>query len=172
VNTLKVLTYVNLCDILAHELWRKLCDAGVTHADWVIGSDHAGAALAQSVAREFRARSDFAEKGPNDTQLWKRHPIESDAVLVQVEELMTTAKTLEAVHAGLVNAHEYPLRFAPVAAVLVDRSKVSEAAGMRIVHFVHYDINVWEPAECPLCAQGSPRIRPKGKENWARLTFR
>lgn len=168
VDVLRVLCHVNLCDILARELWRKVREVYTGPVDWVIGSDHAGAALSHSVAREFCAKHDFTEKGPEKTQLWKRFVIEPDEVVLQVEELMITSGTLTAVRQGIRQGNPHPVTFAPVVGVLVHRSNVYEIEGSPVAHFAHYDINVWNPAECPLCKAGSKRLRPK--QNWAELT--
>lgn len=136
--------------------------------DWVIGSDHAGAVFSQNVAFHLDAQHDFTEKGPDKTQLWKRFKIQHDEVVLQVEELMTTAATFNEVRTGIRDGNGDDVNFAPVAGVLVHRSNVEKIEHTQIVPFAHYDIQVWEPAKCPWCAQGSKRLKPK--KNWAELT--
>jgi hypothetical protein len=58
--------------------------------------------------------------------------------------------------------------FAPVVGVLVHRSDVYEVEGAPVIYLAHYDISVWDPVDCPLCARGSKRLRPK--QHWAELT--
>lgn len=173
VDTLRVLRYANLCEIMAAQLVRVF-DAhfGGSHnghcPDWVVGSDHAGATLSFAVAAALLAQHDFTEKGPDKTQIWKRFAIQPDETVLQVEELITTTGTLQAVREGIRAGNPTPVRFAPVSLTLVHRSPTYLFEGGPILYFVHYDINVWKPEQCPLCAGGSERVRPK--QNWARLT--
>lgn len=171
VDTLRVLIHTPICHLLGYLLADAVCQAHEeSEVRWVIGSDHAGAAISHSVALEFGAMYDFCEKGPDKTQQWKRFKIGPEEVVLQVEELITTAGTLEAVRRGITEFHpDYPIKFAPVVATVVNRSGLTEVFdGIPIVSLLKLDINTWTPEECPLCQAGSEAIRPK--ENWARLT--
>lgn len=169
VDTLRVLKYTQICRLLGYLLSEEICQVYEGRVDWVVGSDHAGAAISHSVAMEFGAQHDFCEKGPDKTQLWKRFEIGPEEVVLQVEELITTTGTLDAVRRGVVDFHtDYPIHFAPVVATLVNRSGLSEYADLPIISLLRPKINTWNPEECPLCQGGSEAIRPK--DNWARLT--
>lgn len=170
IDTLRLLRFTNICEILATALVRQIekHPAFRTQFDWVIGSDHAGAAFSHSVAQHWGVQHDFTEKGEGKAQLWKRFTIEPEETVLQVEELMTTAGTLAAVREGIRRGNAHPVKFAPMSAVLVHRSDVYDYEGP-IVYFAHYDIQVWEPADCPLCQAGSKRVRPK--TNWDELTL-
>jgi orotate phosphoribosyltransferase len=179
VDTLRVLRFTNLCELFAYQLALVLREktrynwlTGEDVPDWVVGSDHAGAAFSHSVAMLFNAQHDFAEKGPDKTQVWNRFIIRPDEVVLQVEELVTTIGTMQAVRNGIRNSqlHPYPIRFADVAATLVHRSPTFEIEGTPIIYRIHFDIEVWPPAECPLCAKGSKVLRPKAGQNWQLLT--
>lgn len=174
VDVLRALRFTNLCELLAHQMVKKIEAAPEydipDRIDWVVGSDHAGAAFSHGVATWMAAQHDFTEKaGPDGKQqVWKRFTIEPKETVLQVEELMTTAGTLKAVREGIRAGNPHPVTFAPFVAVLVHRSDVYEIEGTPVIYLVHYDISVWEPSECPLCAQGSKRLRPK--QNWPELT--
>lgn len=179
VDVLRVLRYTNLCSILAEQLMNKLVnelatletastDGQLPYFDWVVGSDHAGATLSFAVAQIMGAQHDFTEKGPDKTQIWKRFVINPDEPILQVEELVTTTGTLQAVRDGLRRGHSHQLKFFPAVLTLVHRSQAHEFEGSPIIYLRHYDIETWEPADCPLCSQGSKRLRPK--QNWAELT--
>jgi orotate phosphoribosyltransferase len=175
VDVLRALRYTNVCDILAyhmtHAIEAKLdtIDNGAG-IEWVVGSDHAGAVFSHDVARWLGAQHDFTEKGGADgkQQIWKRFAIQPDAPVLQVEELMTTSGTLMAVRKGIREGNPNPVTFVPVVGVLVHRSDIYEVEGAPVVYLAHYDISVWNPEECPLCAAGSKRLRPK--KNWVELT--
>lgn len=175
VDVLKALTYANVCDLFAYHLVNAIeikiheldCEGMF---DWVIGSDHAAANLSHDVAKWLGCRGDFTEKGPDKTQLWKRHQIEPDEVVLQVEELVTTLGTLNAVREGVRNAHkDHSVIFAPLVGTIVHRSSLYEFDGMPIVYLAHYDIETWEAKDCPLCKAGSRAIR-EPKKNWSALT--
>lgn len=177
VDVLKALKYSNLCHLFAHQLVKRLEEAddmfGPENWEWTVGSDHAGAALSHSAAIWLGTKHDFTEKatGPNKEKLqkWSRHIIGPEEIVLNIEELMTTSSTLLAVREGIRAAHNYPIRFANVAGVLVDRSDVQKVENSHIVYLVHYDIETWQPTECPLCKAGSEAIA-EPKKNWARLT--
>ena len=171
VDVLRALRFSDICYLLAGELATKIREVYNGPINWVIGSDHAGAVFSQNVAIHLTAQHDFTEKGEGKSQLWKRFKIQPGEVVLQVEELMTTSLTFQEVRKGIREGNaEAPVTFAPVAGVLVHRSDVWEIEETKIVPFVHYDIKVWEPSECPLCKAGSKRLRPK--QNWAELTGR
>lgn len=171
VNTLKMLSYTNLCEILGYAMFRKLYRHShrLREVEWVIGSDHAGAAFSHSVATFLKARHDFTEKGPDDTQIWKRFPIAPEEPVLQVEELVTTTKTLRKVREGIRAGNAEPVTFVPLVATLVHRSTEYQFEDAPIVFLVHYNITNWTPQECPLCQQGSECLKPKIKESWAQL---
>ena len=171
VDVLRMLKYTQLCSLMANQMVNKFRSGYPDlHIDWVIGSDHAGAAISQAVATILGAQYDFAEKDPSGSkkQIWKRFKIQPEETVLQVEELVTTTGTLEAVRSGILDYHDYKIKFAPAVITLVHRSSAYEFNGSPILHLVHYDIQTWEPADCPLCAQGSKRLRPK--QNWVELT--
>jgi orotate phosphoribosyltransferase len=170
VNTLRLLKYPNISMILADVMAKiyRAHDPLNRKPDWVIGSDHAGATFSQNVALQLRAKHEFTEKGPDKTQLWKRETIGADELVVQQEELVTTLKTLDEVRKGIISGNAHPVTFGYASMTLVHRSSSYEFEGKPILYFRHYDIQTWEPEECPLCAAGSPRLRPK--QHWAELT--
>lgn len=170
VDVLRVLRYTNLCQIMADQLVHRLHERGGGIVDWVIGSDHAGATLSFAVAAHLNAQHDFTEKGSDKTQVWKRFVVQPGEVVLQVEELVTTTGTLQAVRNGIRAGNPHQVSFAPLSLCLVHRAPVYEFDGSPIVSLVHWDIQTWPPDECPLCAGGSPRVRPK--QNWAQLTGR
>lgn len=177
VDVLRATRYANVCRIFASQLVQKsnvdrlMADSRVS---WVVGSDHAGATISFAVAESLHAKHDFTEKvvGTPDgksTQAWKRFTIAPEEIVLQVEDLVTTMKTLADVQSALQRAHpENIVRFAPIALTVVNRSGTSLYNGMHIISLLNVDINVWKPEFCPLCKQGSKRLRPK--QNWTELT--
>jgi len=170
VNVLQVIRYPNLCRLMAWQLVRQLRRNYERPVHVVVGSDHASATLSYEVASLLGAWHDFTEKGENHTQVWKRFGIEPHETVLQVEDLVTTTRTLSDVRRGIRRGNQKPVDFAPVVLTLVHRSSAVSFEGSPIIFLQHYDIESWEPSVCPLCAQGSKRVR--AKEHWAELTGR
>jgi len=176
VDVLRALRFTNLCRIFANQMVDKLnqflLEQG--HQDkkiaWVIGSDHAGATLSHTVATILNVQHDFTEKGPDKTQLWSRFPIGPDELVLQVEELIRTTSTLEAVRRGIRQGNDpNRVQFMPCVMTLVHRSPIYTFEDAPILHLLHLDIQVWDDKEhCPLCAAGSEALRPK--HDWLKLT--
>jgi orotate phosphoribosyltransferase len=179
----RALRYTVVSDILSYHLARAIEDRinqidmdedALTRLyaslEWVVGSDHAGATFSHDVARWLGVKHEFTEKSVvNDhKQIWRRLTIRNGESVLQVEDLMTTGGTFMAVRNGIREDNPYPVIFAPVVGVLVHRSNIYTIEGAPVVYLAHYDISVWDPKDCPLCAAGSKRLRPK--ENWAELT--
>jgi orotate phosphoribosyltransferase len=175
VDCLRLLSYPPVSDVLARQLAVKLSEQleELTHqsgVDWVIGSPHAGITFSYDVARHFRARHGFTEKGPNDEgKLWKRLSIEPDERVLLVEELITTMKTVkEQARAVHTTDADKSVNFVPTLGVFFNRSGSNTFGVWPIVSVVEKIITNWTPDECPLCKNGSLAIRPK--QNWKQLT--
>lgn len=169
INMSVALSYPNVCEMLAHQVvlaFHKEYQNLEVH--WVIGSSYASIALSFMVAKLLGARHGFTEKGSDGKQLWRRHIIEPEETVLQVEELVTTLKTLAAVRTGIREGNPDKVTFASASLVAVHRSDTYEFDGDPLLNVAHFDIQSWEQHKCPLCATGSPRLRPKG--NWKALT--
>jgi orotate phosphoribosyltransferase len=172
INALLLLKFPNICWMLADDMVADYRSQHLRAPDWVVGSDHAAATLSYEVAKGLGAKHGFTEKRMDASgkkfQDWKREIIASDELVLQTEELVSTTSTLEQVREGIAAGHEHTIRFADVSLCLVHRSPDYQFAGQPIVFRYHYDIEQWEPADCPLCASGSKPLRPK--QHWAELT--
>lgn len=186
VDTLRVLHNVRMNELFAHQMQGLILktftekypskdpydgpfDKKTIFPNWIVGSDHASAVFSYEVSKIFRGcRCDFTEKGENETQIWKRFTIEPHLQVLQVEELITTTKTLGNVRNGIQKHHSYPILFIPHIFTLVHRSQQYEFENSPIHFLRHYDIRVWEPENCPLCKQGSVALKPKS--HWKELT--
>lgn len=116
-----------------------------------------------------RCKASFTEKVDADgNMVLKRTSFhEGDNEVLVVEDVLTTGGSVERTIDAVTQAGG---RVAPVVAVLVNRSGLTEVKGGRkIVALIDRCMPMWEADACPLCKQGSEAIRPKGSENWARL---
>ncbi len=173
-NCLLVLKYINLSDILAHQLARKIRSViGDQQIDWVIGSPMAGITFAHDVARALGAPINmFVEKDPNNPgeMLWDRIPIPEGANVLQIEELTTTAKTLDAVQRAVDQGNPYPVNWIPYVGILVHRppSLVTYYGRREVIPLIEKEIWAVPRNKCLLCDAGSKRVRPK--THWEELT--
>lgn len=171
INVLLLLKFPRVCELLAEDMVTRYQRRGIRKPDWVVGSDHAAATLSYEVAKQLGAKHAFTEKrkeGEDEFQDWKRETIGPGELVLQVEELVTTTKTLQRVRDGIIAGNANQVRFADISLCLVHRSPDYEFAGQPIDYLFHYDILQWKQDECPLCAGGSKRLRPK--QHWAELT--
>lgn len=176
-DCLRVLKYVNLSEILATQLARKIRAAiGEQRVDWVIASPMAGITFGHDVARALGARIFmFTEKDPNDkdAMLWKRMAIPEGETVLQIEELTTTAKTLNAVQTAVNTGNPTPVNWLPYIGIFVHRPPqlpVGSYGDRQVIPLIEKAVWAVDPGECQLCANGSVRYRPK--THWAELTGR
>ena len=178
-DCLRVLKYLNLSEILANQLERKIRSAdgiGEQKVDWVLASPMAGITYGHDVARALGAKIFmFTEKDPKEKKkmLWQRMNIPEGETVLQIEELTTTSGTLNAVQAGVDEGNQDPVNWLPIVGILVHRPPklpVSHYRDRKVVALIEKE--VWsidpEKEKCHLCEQGSPKYRPK--THWRELT--
>lgn len=173
IDTLRILRESNLCEILGGQLLMKVRQIFKEPIRWVISAAYAGIDLGHEVGRQARARHAFVEKdAKGNPTVWARHTIEQDETVLIVNELMTTANgsTFETKRAVVEKNKVQPVKFAPLVADLVNRSKDAEALadGTPVVCFARYKMDTYIPGPdtCPLCAAGSKPFKPKIEGNW------
>ena len=174
-DCLRVLRYVNLSEILANQLARKIRAAiGDQKVDWVIASPMAGITFGHDVARALGATIFmFTEKDPNqkDKMLWKRMAIPEGETVLQIEELVTTSKTLNAVQEAVNVGNPNPVNWLPYIGVFVHRPPelpISQYGDRKVVSLIEKAIWAVDPDKCQLCKEGSVRYKPK--THWKELT--
>jgi hypothetical protein len=174
-DCLRVLKYVNLSEILANQLARKIrVTIGDQNVDWVIASPMAGITFGHDVARALGARIFmFTEKDPSDkdAMLWKRMAIPEGETVLQIEELTTTAKTLNAVKTAVDAGNPNPVNWLPYIGIFVHRPSqlpVTHYGDRQVISLIEKEVWAVDPDQCSLCKSGSVRYRPK--THWAQLT--
>ena len=131
------------------------------------------------LAHQLGARHGFAEKNPRYDEkepgkepkfLWKRFGIPRGARVLQAEELITTTGTTFDVRDAVKCGNPHEVFFLPDIACGIFRPPHDGAmtAISDIIYLAKKVVKTWPPSECPLCKQGSLRMKPK--ENWAELT--
>jgi len=158
-----------VCEELAIALCDKLYESGIedNFPDWVVGSAYAAITFSYEVAKQLGAEHAFAEKTLVPHKMsFKRVEIPEGSVVLQVEELITSLRTVNAVREAVMTQGEHWVEFLPFIGTVVYRP--SKLPGNRnIVALVKREVWAAPQEECPLCWQGSVRYRPK--ENWDEL---
>jgi orotate phosphoribosyltransferase len=115
-----------------------------------------GVLVAHEVARAFGCRGLFTERQNGVMTLRRGFTLEDSEPVVVVEDAITTGKsTREVVDAVTALG-------ARVLAVgsLVDRSVGEVDFGVPRTALLRIDVPTYPPDECPLCAAGSPPVKP------------
>jgi orotate phosphoribosyltransferase len=127
----------------------------------VIAPAIGGIIVAHETARALGVRALFTERESGAMKLRRGfHLDEGERVLV-VEDVVTTGgstrETIDAVtKAGGVVVG---------AGSLVDRSGGAVEVGTRRVALLTLDVPAYDPADCPLCKQGSPAVKPGSRKS-------
>lgn len=179
-NCREVLKHPNVCEVLAKQLYRKIKvlmqKSGENSVDWVIGSPYSAITFSYELAKIFRARHGFVEKGISDggqdRMVWKGGTLSAGKKILQAEELISTTATLLKVYEAVQSQNEFSLNFLPVVGTIIHRPPALPAVyeGLQIVSLVEVAVFAVEQDKCPLCKLGSKRVRPK--ENWHELMKR
>jgi adenine/guanine phosphoribosyltransferase-like PRPP-binding protein len=174
-DCLRVLKYVSLSEILANQMARKIkAVIGDQKVDWVIASPMAGITFGYDIARALGApifmftEKDSDQKGK---MLWKRMTIPEGETVLQIEELTTTSKTLNAVREAVDSGNSNPVNWLPYIGIFVHRPPklpVNQYGDRRVIALIEKEVWAVDPSECSLCKNGSVRYRPK--THWKELT--
>src|SRR3989344_3438873 len=169
-NVPEVLQYPGVCEVLADQLRRKLELELTDCFRWVVGSAYSAITFSYEMAKLFKVKHGFAHKGESQQMIWRDGVIRPDESVLQIEELITTEKTLRGVRKAIDEAHgNGNVRFLPVVGCIVHRpASLLEVTDIKIVSLIQREIWKVKAEHCPLCEAGSPRLKPK--EHWRELT--
>ena len=127
--------------------------------DVVVGPTTGGVILAFEVARQLGVPAAYAERLTNSEagrEFRRGTSFSSGARVLVVDDILTTGGSLRETLDALA-AH--PVDVAG-AAVLVDRSAGRAQLGVPYVALATFDIETWDPGECPSCERGEPLVKP------------
>jgi orotate phosphoribosyltransferase len=139
----------DLCSELA---WR-FEDSGI---DLVAGPALGGIIMAYEVARALGVRNIFAEREKGVMTFRRGFEAKPGERVLVVEDVVTTGGSVKEVAALLREAG------AEVAGVgvIVDRSAGKVEFGAPFLSLLSIDAESWEEADCPLCREGRPIVKP------------
>lgn len=131
-------------------------DAGV---DVVVGPTTGGVLLAFEVARQLGVMAAYAERrsdGEPGREIRRGTTFPAGSRVLVVDDILTTGGSVRETLTALA---EHSVEVVAVG-VLVDRSGGNAAFDAPLMSLAALDIATWEPAGCPLCAQGVPLTKP------------
>lgn len=151
-----VCRYPRAAEKLCAELVRRmLSQLGSGRIDGVIAPAMGGLVVGHEVARALDVRSIFAEK-QNDKLVMRRFEIKPGERYVVAEDVITRGgrvqETIDIVCAAGAEV--------VAVAVLVDRSAGKAKFDYPTFSLLQLAPQVWEPADCPMCKQGSKAVHP------------
>jgi orotate phosphoribosyltransferase len=150
----KVLQYPQHAERFGREIREAL---GLSEIDVVCAPAMGGLIIGHEVARAFGVRFIFTERdGEGNMTLRRGFEVKAGERLIIVEDVITTGGSTREVVDLLRAAGGNVL----AAASIVDRSGGKADVGVPRIALATLEVTAWEPAACPLCAQGLPVVKP------------
>ena len=153
----KLFEHPDYSELFCKELAGKFAGEKI---DLVIGPALGGVIISYEVSRALRVRNIFAERENGVMTLRRGFTIEPGMRVLVVEDVITTggsvkevAKLVEAAGAEVVGI-----------GVVVDRSNGKVDLGYRTEAILSMEVESFEAAECPLCKQGLPFVKPGSRQ--------
>jgi orotate phosphoribosyltransferase len=159
--------YLQCALVLAHPrhaetLGRALAEgvarlAGERKIETVVSPAMGGLIIGHEVARALGARHIFTERDADRKMVLRRgFTLRAGETAVVIEDVVTTGgSSLEVVE--LLKAAGADVL---AAGSIIDRSGGRADLGLPRVALATLNVVSWEPAQCPLCAQGLPVVKP------------
>ncbi|MCS1350653.1 orotate phosphoribosyltransferase [Mechercharimyces sp. CAU 1602] len=128
--------------------------------DLVVGPAMGGIIIAHEVARALQLPCFFTERKEGQMQLRRGFTIQSGSRIVVIEDVVTTGGSVKEVIQLLESAG------GTVVAVgaLVNRSGGPSPFAQPFHSLLELPIASYDPKECPMCAEGTPAIKPGSRE--------
>ncbi len=127
--------------------------------DVVVGPTTGGILLAFEVARQLGIAAAYAERtseGGTSREIRRSTVFVPGSRVLVVDDILTRGGSMRETLAAL---KPHPVEVVAVG-VIVDRSGGTVDFGVPMAALATVDIETWEPADCPLCANGLPLVKP------------
>ncbi len=114
-------------------------------------------------ARQLRKRSLFTERVDDVVQFRRGFVMKPNEKVVIAEDVVTTGKSTKECMKAVRDAG------GDIQAVvsLVDRSSGEAQFDVPFISLLQIDVHTYDPADCPLCRQGTPAIKPGSRNSKA-----
>lgn len=126
------------------------------NVDLVVGPAMGGIVISYEMARQLGVPSLFTERVDGKMALRRNFEIEKGQKVLVVEDVVTTGGSVKEV----VDIVEEKGGIVVGIALLVDRSNGKVDLGARVEACLSMDVVSYEAADCPLCKQGLPVVKP------------
>lgn len=143
--------------ILCRNLAENFRDQGITT---VIGPAVGAIVMSYEIARNLGARFLFAERENGIMTLRRAFTLEPGERVLVVEDVITTGGSVREVIEVVKKHGAVPVGVG----VLVDRSNGRADLGVPVTSLIRFDIETYDPANCPLCEQGIPAYKPGSRQ--------
>lgn len=119
-----------------------------------------GIVIGHEVARALGVRAVFAERQDGALTLRRGFAVGPGDRLVVIEDVVTTGgSTRETMDVAAAHGAEVV-----AAGSIIDRSGGSATLGVPYHALVSLSLPTWTEAECPLCKEGSPAVKPGSRQ--------
>ena len=125
----------------------------------VIGPAMGGVILSYEVARQLGARAIYAEPEGDLMMLRRGFKVGSGERILVVEDAVSTGGSVQKVIDLLRSLDAEPAGVS----VIFDRSSGKVDFGIPTSSVFNMEIKSYDPSECPLCKEGIPLEKPKGR---------
>ncbi|MEG6522161.1 orotate phosphoribosyltransferase [Desulfotomaculum sp. 1211_IL3151] len=126
----------------------------------VIGPAMGGILVSYEVARALGVRSLFTERVNGKMSLRRNFSIQPGERVLVVEDVITTGGSV----AEVIDVVKGMGGEVVGVGVLVDRSNVRANLGVRTEALLTVAVETYEPESCPLCAAGTPAVKPGSRQ--------
>lgn len=126
--------------------------------DVVVGPALGAVTWAHEMARALGSRAMFTERKDGEMCLRRGFALEPDERVLVVEDVLTTGGSAREVVSLVRSLGATPVHVGAI----VNRSGGNPFAadGLELSALASVEAELWKPAECPLCAAGSPAEKP------------
>ncbi|MBN1997090.1 orotate phosphoribosyltransferase [candidate division KSB1 bacterium] len=151
----KVLQYPEYAEKLCSEIAARF-----DHISCVISPAIGGIVVGQEVGRLLKCRTIFSERQNNIMTLRRGFSLSPEDRVLAVEDVITTGGSIQEV---IRLVHDYGSELAGVACI-VDRSAGKAKFDARFFPVLEMQVVTFDPADCPLCRQGLPIVKPGSRK--------
>lgn len=148
-----VLQYPEHAETLGRALAAKLNVSGVTA---VLSPAIGGLIIGHEVARALSVRALFAERQDGALTLRRGFSLSPSDRVVVIEDVVTTGGSTRETMEVARNAGATVI----AAGSVIDRSGGQSTLDVPYASLVALSLPTWQPDTCPLCAEGSPVVKP------------
>lgn len=148
-----VMQYPVIAEQVVKELANKMYDV---HFTTVVSPAIGGIRFGYEFARQLKKRSLFTERVDGEMTLRRGFVLSPGEKVVIAEDVVTTGKSTKECMDAVIKAG------GEIVAItcLVDRSNGTAKFDYPFYPLVTLDVQTFDPADCPLCKEGTPAVKP------------